>query len=290
MNRLQRIMDHKRAEVAMRRCERPAALLREAIGLQEDQAMAPRSLRAALAARAERGPFPAVLAEFKRRSPSAGAIAGAELAEAEDGLLAVAKGYEAAGAAAMSVLTDEVFFGGSAADLIAARSAVALPLLRKDFMLDPYQLLEARLWGADAVLLIAECLSAGELGALFEQAQALGLEVLVEVHDLASLPKLPAELPLLGINHRDLRDFSVDLARGPERLPALRKACPHALYLAESGINSAEDAQRLLRAGFDALLIGSLFMRQPDPAGALRDFLRACTENGHFSTEQMFNS
>jgi len=301
MNRLQRILDHKRAEVAMRQCERPSGLLREAIAQQASAAaLAPagntasesatRSLRHSLQEVSRAGKHPAVIAEFKRRSPSAGSLTNTAAADPTRQVAQVTRGYAAAGAAGLSILTDEAFFGGSAADLMAAREAVALPLLRKDFILEPYQLLEAKLWGADAVLLIAECLSASELADLHEQALALHLEVLIEVHDVASLTKLPADLALVGINHRDLRDFSVHLQRGPERLPALRKACPKALFVAESGINSAADARLLFQAGFDALLIGSLFMRQPDPAAALAEFLNACAVNPSPITEQMFNS
>ncbi|MBI1191572.1 MAG: indole-3-glycerol-phosphate synthase TrpC [Bacteroidetes bacterium] len=317
MNRLERILDHKRAEVAMRRCERPTALLREAIAQQAaaqthgptagpapshaNSGKATRSLRASLLETARAARHPAVIAEFKRRSPSAGALRDAGAQDPASDVGQIALGYANAGAAGLSILTDEAFFGGSAADLMVARETVALPLLRKDFILEPYQLLEAKLWGADVVLLIAECLSASELGDLHQQALALGLEVLVEVHDAASLAKLPGDLAMVGINHRDLRDFSVDIRRGPERLPALRKACPDALFVAESGIKSAADAQLLLYAGFDALLIGSLFMREPDPAAALSEFLRACggrvdrmalpnaSADTSASNEQMFN-
>lgn len=261
-DRLARIVEHKRAETAQRRCELPASLLREALSAG---APAPtRSLRRAL----QQGTYP-LIAEFKRRSPSAGALASRPLEAVE-----VAGAYASAGAAALSVLSDEHFFGGSLGDLRAVRSAVAIPVLRKDFILESYQLLEARLHGADAVLLIAECLEAEQLHSLCAESAVLGLEVLIEVHDPSQMDKLPADAALVGINHRDLRDFSVDIRRGPERLGALREACPNALAVAESGVESAADARYLLQAGFDALLIGSLFMRQPDPAQACADFLR----------------
>ncbi len=270
MNRLQQIIDHKQAEVAMRRCARPEALLMEALTetRKRDEALgsaspfAERSLHRALL----RAEFP-LIAEFKRRSPSAGAIAPKAFEPVE-----VAQGYVRSGAAAISVLTDERFFEGHLKDLEHIRSAVSLPLLRKDFIIDTYQLPEALLNGADAVLLIAECLDDQTLLKLYDRSLELGLEVLLEVHHPDQLKRLPSDAAMVGINHRDLSDFSVDIRRGPERLPALRRACPNALAIAESGLESADDAAMLLNAGFDALLVGSLFMRSADPALACADF------------------
>jgi indole-3-glycerol phosphate synthase len=262
MDKLQRIIDHKRAELAMLRCARPEATLRQLLADQPATAKH-RSLRAAL-----QHPKPGIIAEFKRRSPSAGAIATGIADPVQ-----VCRGYELSGASALSVLTDEYFFGGSLDDLRLVRAAVDLPILRKDFLLESYQLLEAKLAGADAVLLIAECLEADELAQLHGEALELGLEVLIEMHGPEQVRKLPASAQLVGINHRDLRDFSVDLRRGPERLPALREACPEALAIAESGVNSAADASMLIRAGFDALLIGSLFMSSEDPVAGCSELV-----------------
>ncbi len=288
MNRLQRIIDHKRAEIAMRRCERPEGLLREILqdldsgpgdvpighglvlttGSHPDSQPGPaaaRSLRAAL----ERS-HPAVIAEFKRRSPSAGMISNGDADAA-----AVAAGYARAGASAISVLTDEQFFGGTLADLLAVRAAVDVPLLRKDFILEEYQLIEARIAGADAVLLIAECLDTAELAALYDTAYRMGLEVLLEIHDAEQLLKLPSGVGMVGINHRDLRDFTVDIRRGPALLDRLRRAFPQALAVAESGVENESDAAMLVSAGFDALLIGSQFMRESDPGAACERMVNA---------------
>ena len=204
---------------------------------------------------------PAVIAELKRASPSRGVIR-AELHPAE-----MARTLESAGAAALSVLTDSEFFRGSLADLTEASQAVAIPCLRKDFILDPFQILEARAAGADAVLLIVAALDDSQISLLQAFAVDLGLDVLVEVHDRSELDRAVAlEATVIGVNSRDLRSFTVDT----DSLLQLADALPsHVLRVAESGIRSPEDIHRLQEGGYQAFLVGEALMRQPDPAAAL---------------------
>lgn len=263
MNRLQRILENKKVEVAQAQRKLPESALRLALE-ERKPARTSRSLIASL--QSAKAPL---IAEFKRRSPSAGALAIQDLAP-----VSVCSAYEQAGAAGVSVLTDPVFFSGTMDDLQVVAERVSLPVLRKDFILDPYQVYEARLAGADAVLLIAECLDPVLLRELSGLVYALDMEALVEVHNPENIGNIPTDARLVGINHRDLSDFSIDLKRGPERLPALRERCPQALVIAESGIGCAADARHLMHAGFDGLLVGSLFMRQPDPAAACALFIR----------------
>jgi indole-3-glycerol phosphate synthase len=216
------------------------------------------SLREALAQ-----PGLALIAEFKRASPSAGPI------RPEADVAAVARAYEAGGAAAISVLTERHHFQGSLDDLRAAAGACALPLLRKDFIVDTYQLHEARAAGASAILLIVAALEQRLLRELHDAARELSLDALVEVHDAAEL-ELAAAIgaQLIGVNNRDLRDFSVD----PERTFALLDGMPDgAVVVSESGITQIADLRRLRSAGVDAALIGERLMRDGDPAAALRE-------------------
>jgi indole-3-glycerol phosphate synthase len=206
-----------------------------------------------------------VIAEFKRRSPSAGSLReGAELA-------AVVTAYERGGASALSVLTEGPNFDGSLADIGAARGACGLPILRKDFVVDPYQLYEAVVAGADAVLLIVAALEQEQLASLHDRALELGLDVLVEVHDrdeLARAEQLGARL--IGVNNRDLRDFSVDVGR-TERLLAEMPA--GTTVVSESGISKPEQLEQLERAGVAAVLVGESLMRVPEPNQALAALL-----------------
>ena len=253
MNILQEICEATRERVAGRRAVVPEAELAAALVPRGEA----RPFRSAL----ER-PGLSVIAEFKRRSPSAGEIRpGSDAAQ-------VAQAYEAGGAAALSVLTEEDYFGGSLDDLEAVRAAVSLPILRKDFIVDPYQVVESCAWGADAVLLIVAALEESELAELSAQAAELGLDVLVEVHDADELERALAacDPQIIGINHRDLRDFSVDIgltARLMAGIPAGRTV------VSESGIVTAADATTLHEAGADAILVGERLMREPDPAEAL---------------------
>ncbi|MFI5318407.1 MAG: indole-3-glycerol phosphate synthase TrpC [Myxococcota bacterium] len=255
MTILARILATKRDEVAAAKRRESA----EAIAARARTcARVPVSLRAALAG----GEGARVIAEIKRRSPSRGEIRG------DFDPVAIARAYTAAGAAALSVLTDESYFGGSLAVLEAVRAATPLPLLRKDFVVDVYQIDEARLAGADAILLIVAALSPGEIAAFAAHAASLGLEVLVEVHDAAELEvALACGAPLIGINNRDLRSFHTDLAVTERLAP---KAAGRAVVVAESGIFAPEDIARLARAGARGYLVGESLMRETDVGLALR--------------------
>jgi indole-3-glycerol phosphate synthase len=207
----------------------------------------------------------AVIAEFKRRSPSAGTLReAAEVAEVVDA-------YARGGASALSVLTEQASFSGSLEDLRAARERCELPVLRKDFIVDEYQLLEARLAGADAVLLIVAALGDEALARLHSAALTLELDVLVEVHDAQELDRaLGVGASLIGINNRDLRDFSVDVTR----TTLLRDAIPAGVaVVSESGIARAAQLRDLRERGVDAVLVGESLMRAADPARALRGLL-----------------
>jgi len=258
MTFLEGILARKRDEVRARREARPE---RELAAAARDRPP-PLDLAGALAARGE----PArVIAEVKRASPSAGAIAR--------GLDAVeqARRYAAAGAAAISVLTDGPGFGGSLEDLAAVRAAVATPLLRKDFVVDRYQLVEARAHGADAALLIVAALPPDELGRLLGECQALGLGALVEVHDRAELDvALSAGARVVGVNNRNLHTFAVDLATSEELLPLLP---PGVKGVAESGVRTAADARRLRAAGAANLLVGEALVRAADPGALIREMV-----------------
>ena len=220
-----------------------------------------RPFRAALEADAAGGAL-AVIAEVKRRSPSKGGIAP-DLDPAE-----LAGAYARGGAACLSVLTDVEFFGGSPADLAAARGAVGIPVLRKDFTVSAHDVADARLMGADAILLIAAALDASELRDLHVLAVELALEVLVEVHDEAELERsLDVDATLIGVNQRDLVTFDVDTARA-ERLAGLLP--DSVVRVAESGIAGREDGARLAGAGYHAVLVGESLVRSSDPAAAVR--------------------
>lgn len=258
---LQRILARKREEVAERAATRTLAMLRAECA----QLPATRGFAHALHARADRG-RPAVIAEIKRASPSQGVI------RPDFDPPSIAASYEHHGAACLSVLTDADFFQGHERDLQAARAACALPVLRKDFIIAPWQVWETRALGADALLLIVAALDDDSLAALCDEAFRAGLDVLVEVHDgdeLERALRLPAahgRTPLLGVNNRDLRTFRValdtSLALRP-RLPAGR------LMVAESGLSQPGDVARLQAAGIHAFLVGEAFMRAPDPGLAL---------------------
>jgi indole-3-glycerol phosphate synthase len=206
-----------------------------------------------------------VIAEHKRRSPSRGAIRE-DLRPGD-----VARAYEAAGAAALSVLTDEAFFGGRLEHLQEARAATALPALRKDFVLDPWQVWEARTAGADAVLLIVAALTDVELTELLAVAREAGVDALVEVHDGAELDRaLAAGARVIGVNSRDLRTLAVSLDTALALVPAIPDGV---VAVAESGIRTGADVRRLRDAGFDAFLVGEHLMASPDPGEALRQLL-----------------
>jgi indole-3-glycerol phosphate synthase len=251
---LDEILRHKREEVAeAKRRVAPAEMAALADARDEPAC----GFREAL----HRAPPPRIIAEIKRRSPSRGEI------RAEFDPVCCAKAYAEAGAAAISVLTDERYFGGHLRHLEHVRRAVTLPLLRKDFVFDRYQIDEARAYGADAVLLIVAILAPDSLAELRAQAAARGLDVLVEVHDEAELDRaLEAGADLVGINNRDLRSFTVDLAVSERLAPRVPRT---ALAVAESGIAGPADLARLSRAGVHAFLVGESLMREREPGRAL---------------------
>ena len=253
---LNKIVAVKREEIAAAKRVRDAASLRrdaESLGGQRDFVGALRTKIAAGRA--------AVIAEVKKASPSKGVLRE-HFIPAE-----IAASYERGGAACLSVLTDAQFFQGSAEFLEQARAACALPVLRKDFMVDAYQVFEARAMGADCILLIAACLDDAQMADLEAQALALGMAVLVEVHDGAELDRaLRLKTPLVGINNRNLRTFEVTLDTTLGLLPGVPK---DRLLVTESGILGAGDVKRMRDADVHAFLVGEAFMRAPDPGAAL---------------------
>jgi indole-3-glycerol phosphate synthase len=252
---LDRIVASKHAELAAA-TDPVAALERRAAA-----APSPRDFRAAL----ERGPGVQVIAEVKKASPSAGVI------RADFDPVAQARMYEVHGAACISVLTDGPFFQGSLADLAAVRAAVGLPLLRKDFILERRQILEARVAGADAVLLIAEILDDDALHRLMREIDEWKMQALVELYDAENLPRiLDAGVSLVGVNNRDLRTFEVRL----EHTLELAERMPDGVCLvSESGVRTRADVERLSAAGVRAVLVGETLMRADDPGAKLRELL-----------------
>jgi indole-3-glycerol phosphate synthase len=265
--RLDTILATTRATVAAARALVPAAELERRAATHH-----PRGWAAALRRQAAKGP--AVIAEIKKASPSKGLI------RADFDVEWLARRYHAGGAAALSVLTDEPYFRGSLRNLELASAAMPLPCLRKDFMVDEYQIVEARAHRADAILLIAAALTSVELKRFAEVAHGLTLDVLVEVHTADELECVLSALgetgaDAIGVNNRDLKTFDVRLETSLElvnRIPAA------VVRVAESGISTAEDLARLRAAGFDAFLIGESLMRQPDPGTALAELLAASVE------------
>lgn len=254
---LKKIMDRKLLEVAERRLQQPLRTLEARLS----SASPPRGFADALVAKVARGE-PAVIAEIKKASPSKGVLRP-EFHPAE-----IAASYERGGAACLSVLTDVDFFQGCDQDLQEARAACTLPVIRKDFILDGYQALEARVLGADCILLIAACLSDSQLRDLNALALDLGLDVLVEVHDRAELEQALA-LPgrMIGINNRDLRSFRVSL---DTTLNLIDSIPPGRLLVTESGILERADVAKMRAHGVDAFLVGEAFMRAQDPGVELR--------------------
>ena len=255
---LRKIVAVKREEIAAAKSRRDLASVRreaETLGGQRDFVAGLR--RQIDAGRA------AVIAEVKKASPSKGVLRE-HFVPAE-----IAAGYEQGGAAALSVLTDATFFQGAASFLQEARAACTLPVLRKDFMVDAYQVYEARAMGADCILLIAACLDDATMADLEAQATALGMAVLVEVHDAAELERaLRLRTPLVGINNRNLRSFEVSLQTTLDLLPRIP---PPRLVVTESGIASSADVRRMRAAGVNAFLVGEAFMRAEHPGRALAD-------------------
>lgn len=259
MNKLQEICATKRIEVAQRRAERSATALDHAAAGQS----APRGFEAALRAKAESG-F-ALIAEIKKASPSKGLI------RADFQPAAHARAYQQGAATCLSVLTDAPYFQGHEDFLVEARGACDLPVLRKDFMVDPWQVAEARSIGADAILIIVAALEDAEMAEIEAAALERGMDVLVEVHDEAEMERAAhLKSRLIGVNNRDLRTFVTDLAV-TERLAPL--APEGTLLVGESGINSHADCQRLALSGVRTFLVGESLMRQDDVEAATRALL-----------------
>jgi len=255
--RLDELVGATREAVHRRKRERPLADLEREAGSQPEG----RPFAEALSR-----PGTSLIAEHKRRSPSAGTIReGSSCAD-------VVSAYERGGAAALSVLTEEAHFGGSLADLHEARAASELPVLRKDFTIDPYQLYEAKAAGADAVLLVVGAMTAEELARLYRESHALDLDAIVEIHDEEELDQaLEVDADVLGINNRDLEDFRVDIQRTFDLLADVPAG---KVVVSESGIHSREQIDELEQVGVDAVLIGEALMRAPDPEEAVRQLTR----------------
>ena len=254
---LKKIVGVKREELVVAKAARPLASLRR----DAEQLGGLRDFAAALRSRIAAGDA-AVIAEVKKASPSRGVLRD-PFVPAE-----IVASYEAGGAACLSVLTDVSFFQGAPEYLQQARTACALPVLRKDFMVDQYQVYEARAWGADCILLIAACLDDAQMVDLEALAHSLGLAVMVEVHDGRELERaLRLKTPLLGINNRNLRSFEVTL---DTTLGLLKQVPADRLLVTESGILVRADVERMRAAGVHAFLVGEAFMRAADPGAALK--------------------
>ncbi len=263
MTVLDEIIAHKRAEVVASRAAVPLA------EVERRAAAAPR-VRGFAAAIS--GPPVRLIAEVKRASPSQGAI------RPDADPVALAAAYQEAGAAAVSVLTDRRYFNGSGEDLQAVRAAIRLPVLRKDFIVDPYQICESRSMGADAVLLIAGTVPREDLTLLGRLADDLGMTALFEVHSSEQVEEvLDAGAGVIGINNRDLRTLAIDL----EMTARLRPRIPDGIVvISESGIETPADVARVCRAGIDAILVGTALMASPDPATQVRVLRLAAEEEG----------
>tara|TARA_R110002072_G_C7974010_1_gene535117 strand:- start:3088 stop:3885 length:798 start_codon:yes stop_codon:yes gene_type:complete len=256
MTILEKITAHKRKEVSAKKERIPTSMLERSNAFTKPT----KSLAEALL-NAPTG----IIAEFKRRSPSKPMINN------EISVDAVAKGYEAAGIAGMSVLTDTQFFGGSLDDLLLARSATKFPILRKEFIIDPYQIIEAKAYGADAILLIAACLTEKELLALSTLAKSLQLDVLLEVHNKEELQKSLLEtVDMLGVNNRNLKTFKTSIDTSKELAPLIPKEF---VKVSESGISNIATIKTLKKYGYEGFLIGESFMATDNPELQAKQFI-----------------
>lgn len=255
---LNRILARKQQEISARR----QTMSLDDLQQQALAASAPRGFVAALKRRVELGES-AVIAEIKKASPSKGVI------RENFDVVEIAQSYEAGGASCLSVLTDQDFFQGHEDFLVAARSACQLPVIRKDFIVDPYQVVESRAIGADCILLIVAALDDETLAGLHQHARTLGMDVLVEVHNREELERaLKLELEMVGINNRDLRTFDTSLDTTIKLLELIPAGC---LVVTESGIHSREDIALMRQHDVNAFLVGEAFMRVPDPGQGLRE-------------------
>lgn len=262
------VVSRRREDVAARRARRPLADLQAMIaGLPPTRGFA-----RALTSQPRK---PAVIAEIKQASPSGG------LLRPDFDPAAIAQAYAAAGATALSVLTEEAYFQGDLGNLGRARTVVELPLLQKDFLFDAYQVYEARLYGADAILLIAAILDDAQLTELAALAASLGLDALLEVHDEAELERaLRVPTPMLGVNNRNLATYVIDLATTGRLIGAMGDRRGDRVLVGESGIRTAADVQALVQAGADAVLIGETLMRRPDLGAAFAELFGGAPEAG----------
>lgn len=270
---LSEIIENKRSEIAMQmQAVSREHLLEQVEAIMQEDTATRRSMKRALAASPT-----GIISEFKRRSPSKGWInpdAGADV---------IPPAYESAGAAALSILTDEKFFGGTLRDIRTARPLVSIPILRKDFIIDSYQLLQARIVGADAVLLIAACLTPQQCATLIAEAHELDLEVLLEVHSPSELSYINKEVDMVGVNNRNLGSFVTDVENSFRIAEQLREAVRASsagendddlpLLVSESGISSPDTIRRLRTAGFRGFLIGETFMKTGQPDEALKEMI-----------------
>ena len=261
MTILDKIISYKKTEVNARKEAFPLDSLKRSSLFSRDTVSLSQSLN---------GSDAGIIAEHKRRSPSKSVINnGAELKM-------VIEGYDRGGAKGISVLTDTPFFGGGLDDLLLARQYTELPLLRKEFIIDPYQIYEAKAYGADAILLIAAALNNEQLSTLAAVASSLGLEVLLEVHNSKELERaVTQQVELIGVNNRNLKTFEVSLETSislAERIP------DHFVKVSESGIGSVQDVQRLASAGYSGFLMGEHFMKCKNPGGELEQFIKSVHE------------
>jgi len=204
-----------------------------------------------------------IIAEFKRKSPSKGVI------NDSGNVIDITVSYENAGASACSILTDEPYFSGKDQDIINARPTLSIPILRKEFIIDPYQIIETKIIGADLILLIAECLSKEEITNFTSIAHDLGLEVLMELHFEAELDKWNENIDLIGVNNRNLKNFETGIERSIQLVDRLPK---ESLWVSESGLKGKEELQALMKAGYKGFLIGETFMRSDDPGALCKEF------------------
>lgn len=258
MNILDKIVINKKKEVALAKDKTPVAQLEQSAAFSRETY----SFRDFLLAPDRTG----IIAEFKRRSPSKGIIN--DRVSVED----VTTGYASAGASALSVLTDTDFFMGQQVDLLNARAVNQIPILRKDFMIDEYQIIEAKAWGADIILLIAAILTPTEIKSMSALAKSLGLNVLLEVHNLEELERsIAPDLTAIGVNNRNLADFTVSVEtsfRLFEHIPS------EFLKISESAISNTDTIKQLKAAGFNGFLIGENFMKEADPGMAMKEFVK----------------
>lgn len=255
MDILEKIVASKKEEVRIRKQLNPVRKLEKSAFFDRDISSFYNALEK---------PGPSVIGEFKRKSPSKGVI------NSTSGVKQVARGYEEAGVSAMSILTDTEFFGGDNNDLSEVAAFTGLPLLRKDFIIDEYQVIESKSIGASAILLIGSILSKPESERLTNLAFSLGMDVLFEIHDEKDLEIMNHNIRIVGVNNRDLRTFKIDMENSPDLLKQLPDDC---LKVAESGFQTISDVKMMFSRGYDAFLIGERFMRSEDPGKSASEFI-----------------